>query len=343
MLNDCDLRVDSRLLFLISQPRSGSTLLQRILATHPEISTTGEPWLSTGSPGSYDPNNITYKALLSFLKAIHPNDDPVEMYLKGIKLSLHFFYQNALSKYGGTYFLDKTPRYYHILPLIYRLFPKAHFIFLVRHPVAVLNSILETFCRNDVFMLSDSGIHHDLFSAPFLVENGIELVGASGIVVRYEKLVRDPKTEVQRICTFLGVDFYPEMLSYRNDSLPRWRLGDPDLVYKLPGVDPSRSERWKQNLSKPYFWRLAYDYVKALGSAYFESMGYEYDQTIVELERKSPNRFLCSLTIPLRFCSTPRNRWSWKRRLVYRLLRARPFNWLYEACQLLPETGGEEK
>ena len=32
--------------FIISQPRAGSTLLQRLLATHPQIQTIGEPWLA---------------------------------------------------------------------------------------------------------------------------------------------------------------------------------------------------------------------------------------------------------------------------------------------------------
>ncbi|MBI4530372.1 MAG: sulfotransferase, partial [Candidatus Latescibacteria bacterium] len=38
-------RQGEHLIFLISQPRAGSTLLQRILGGHPDIHTVPEPWL----------------------------------------------------------------------------------------------------------------------------------------------------------------------------------------------------------------------------------------------------------------------------------------------------------
>ena len=34
------------LIFILSQPRSGSTMLQRMLAAHPDIHTTQEPWIA---------------------------------------------------------------------------------------------------------------------------------------------------------------------------------------------------------------------------------------------------------------------------------------------------------
>ena len=47
---------------------------------------------------------------------------------------------------GASYFLDKTPPYAHFLPELARTFPEAKFIALWRNPLAVVASIVETFC-----------------------------------------------------------------------------------------------------------------------------------------------------------------------------------------------------
>ena len=44
------------------------------------------------------------------------------------------------------YFLDKTPPYAHFLPELLRIFPEAKFVALWRNPLAVVASIVETFC-----------------------------------------------------------------------------------------------------------------------------------------------------------------------------------------------------
>ena len=47
---------------------------------------------------------------------------------------------------SATYFLDKTPPYAHFLPELAQTFPEAKFIALWRNPLAVVASIVETFC-----------------------------------------------------------------------------------------------------------------------------------------------------------------------------------------------------
>ena len=142
------------LIFLISQPRAGSTLLQQVLSNHAEIFTLPEPWIAL--PYAYalhskkiDPlYRLEYSrywarsAIADFIKRLPGKE---EDYLFGLRLMFEHWYNCALAGSGKQFFLDKCPRYYHILPELYKVFPEADFIFLFRSPLAVLNSILDVF------------------------------------------------------------------------------------------------------------------------------------------------------------------------------------------------------
>ena len=123
------------LIFLISQPRAGSTLLQRILSGHLEIGTTSEPWVMlypvyalrhTGISADFN-FFIARRGLEDFLNILPEGEDHYIQALRSMALVL---YNAARETQGVERFLDKTPRYYYIIPELYRIFPSAKFIFL---------------------------------------------------------------------------------------------------------------------------------------------------------------------------------------------------------------------
>ena len=105
------------LIFLISQPRSGSTLLQLMLSGSPEIATSAEPWIALHPiyalhDGAIDPQygaNAAKQALLDFLKE---SGTGIDFYKEQISSLLRALYNQAITHQGKRYFLDKTPRYY---------------------------------------------------------------------------------------------------------------------------------------------------------------------------------------------------------------------------------------
>ncbi len=75
---------------------------------------------------------------------------------------------------GETYFLDKTPRYYLIIPEIAQIFPDAKFIFLFRNPLQVISSVMKTWCKGTL-----NGLHrynNDLINGPQLLSEGYEIL-----------------------------------------------------------------------------------------------------------------------------------------------------------------------
>jgi len=136
-------------IFIFSLPRSGSTLLQRMIATNKEVSTASEPWVllpflyglkKEGVYAEYSHLGV-YHALQDLCKEL-PNGE--EDYLAAVRSAALKIY-GQLSDGNGKYFLDKTPRYALVVEEIIKTFPDGKVIFLWRNPLAVVASIIDTF------------------------------------------------------------------------------------------------------------------------------------------------------------------------------------------------------
>ena len=136
-------------IFLMSLPRSGSTLIQRLLASHQDVATVSEPWIllpylytlkSHGVYAEYD-QRLLITAIKDFCREM-PNGKAD--YLAEMRSYVLRLYETAA---GGPYqyFLDKTPRYHLVADKIFELFPDAKYIFLWRNPLAVVASIAQSF------------------------------------------------------------------------------------------------------------------------------------------------------------------------------------------------------
>lgn len=296
------------LVFLISQPRAGSTLLQRVLGSHPSIHTVSEPWLMLSPlnalrPCGYQDDyhaRLARAATLDFLRGLPDGD---EAYREGVRRMYSYLYERALEGSGKRYFLDKTPLYYLIIPELYQVFSDARYIILLRNPLAVLNSFLTRWIKGNWLGLN---IHRrDLMWAPRLLRYGITLLGSQALVVHYEQLVADPLVESQKICAQLGLDFTPEMVEYGRAGLSHWLFGDEQEVYRQERPVPRFATRWMEELAHPQVWRFAHDYLNALGRNTVEQMGYSYDALAQVLEAHRPSSRRLWRTIPLAWALTP--------------------------------------
>ncbi|MDY6987432.1 MAG: sulfotransferase [Thermodesulfobacteriota bacterium] len=320
------------LLFVISQPRAGSTLLQRMLGSHPDIHTVSEPWLmlyplyglrSRGQWAEYNWEKAS-AAMQGFVSHLPRGADD---YSEGMRRMYGYLYHRVLAGSGKRYFLDKTPRYYLIISELYRTFPEARYIVLLRNPLAVLCSIIRTWIKENClgfaqyFQLYE--YRHDLVRAPGLLLEGAEILGERCIVVRYEELVRDPQGQIRRICDELGVSFAPRMLEYGGADHCRWTLGDQEHVYKFKGPCEERLASWERDVDDPQIWRFANEYLEILGQKTLEHMGYSYGELRRILEDHRPYRILSCLTFSLTWLlgKPLRERRRWEVNLL-RLIRS---------------------
>jgi hypothetical protein len=259
-------------------------MLQKILAAHPEIFTVAEPWIALRplfalrEQGMLAPQGVVQE----FLRHLPEREGT---YWDGVRRMLTYLYNCVLEGSGKSTFLDKTPRYYLVIPELQRVFPHARFVFLLRNPIAVLSSILETWVKGtDSARLSD--FRYDLMAAPRLILQGIRASGSNTIVARYEELTLAPETAVQRLCGNLGITFYPSMINYSAspENRERWVYGDQGTVNEETHPIADRVDRWRYVLKQSPKWEAwALDYLKALGPSVVGDMGYNYEELCAEL------------------------------------------------------------
>jgi hypothetical protein len=233
-------------------------------------------------------------ALEDFLKRLPGGKQD---YIQGVRRMYSYLYGRAQESSGKLYFLDKSPPYYLIIPVLYRTFPEAHFVILLRNPLAALCSRLRTWIKENWFELFEA--RHDLVLAPRFLIEGIEALGERGVVVHYERLVSKPEKEVKGICSRVGVNFVPEMVEYGDHGLPHWLFGDQEGVYQHTRPISHSVDKWIKALVDPQIWRLLNDYLQLLGSETVRQMGYDYEGLQHQLEEHRPRQAHLMLTFSL--------------------------------------------
>ncbi len=290
------------LMFLVSQPRAGSTLLQRMLGTHPEIHTVAEPWIllrtlywidHTDETAGYEPK-IETRAVRGFIESLPGGE---EDYLEGLRRMATHLYERSIEGTGKTVFLDKTPRYALILPRLRQLFPQAWIIVLLRNPLAVLTSILETWVPDDPSPLSR--FRSDLLETPRNLATFLRGSPERTLTIRFADLVRDPETPLRSICETIGLEFHPGMSVYGESPLPHWEFGDPKEIYAHDRPEPDKADDWTARLDQPQVWQFASDYLQWLGPELITQLGYDWNAMEQTLAVHRPGSIQLLSTLPL--------------------------------------------
>jgi hypothetical protein len=278
------------LIFVVSQPRAGSTLLQKTLGSHPDIFTMSEPWIAlhplfgrrtSGIAADYHAR-LSLSAVEHFLAQLPEGE---EAWWEAVRRMLGYLYERALAPSGKRFFLDKTPRYYFVVPELRRTFPRARFVFLLRNPLAVLASIVDTWAADD--SVEDLRLfRHDLAVAPRLLVDALASLGPQDCVVRYEELTANPEPVIARLCEALGIAFDPAMVQYGASQAGRawFEFGDRETVYREDRPVADRIGRWQITLASPIRRAWAGGYLRSIGAEVFGALGYPYE----EMERRFP-------------------------------------------------------
>ena len=265
-------RRNPQLVFLLSSPRAGSTLLRVMLAGHPALFSPPElhllPFNSLGErknrlAGSYldeglqrammelmDLDAVQSQALLDgWVEA----DLPVqEVYLRLQELA------------HPRIVVDKSPSYGMEIDILERaeaLFEAPKYIHLVRHPYAMIDSFVRT--RLDKLFangnMDPARLAEHIWATT--TSNTLDFLGTIDpqrhLLVKYEALVTDPVKVAQEICAFLELPYDPAVLTpYIGERMTSGAhgeslsIGDPNFL-KRSTIDSTLADAWKK-ASLPY-------------------------------------------------------------------------------------------
>jgi LPS sulfotransferase NodH len=201
--------------FLLSTPRSGSTLLRMMLDTHSQICAPHELHLRHVHASVEDKR---YPKLA--MEGIGLDDEALE----------HLLWDRIMHRELGraqkSVFVDKTPQNVELWQRLVKAWPDARFIFLIRHPASIADSL--TAARPKAGR--ENNELRTLRYAKQLSDAAAEL---PGITVKYEDLCADPAAVTQRVCAYLGVPWEAGMLEYGAKDHGGFKAGLGDWGQKI--------------------------------------------------------------------------------------------------------------
>jgi len=254
------------IIFILSSPRSGSTLLRVMLAGHPSLFSPPELHLLPFNTmrEREEQLNLSHlgEGLQKTLMEIHNLDAAASQGLvrdmEQQNLSIKQVYQRLQENIAPRLLVDKSPSYAVNRAILERgedIFANSKYIHLVRHPYPVI----ESFVRMRMQKMAGLGDEN-----PYQVAEQVWSKSNQNILdflkqieperyhqIRYEELVKEPSATLSQLCDFLNVDFDSALLQpYEGDRMTEGvyqsslSISDPNFL-KHDSVDASLGDKWK--------------------------------------------------------------------------------------------------
>ena len=289
---------------LLATERSGSNLLRSIIdahsdATAPHPLETAYPWRNIESPGDLSPADrraVLRDTLINKQFSHHPNVAPLDVTSlherlesvthKSFLTVQELLYSEYARTVGASTWVTKDPSVWGYLDELREYYDGLRVVYLVRDARDVALS----------FRTSNVGQSHPYFSAVRWREeqaDGRDLLdsafGDNVHLIRYRDLLREPERIVASLCSFLDLEYEPEMLYFYESENAR-DAADSAQAFENLSV-PIKSDnfgKFRDRLSRP---EIAL--VEKVAGTQLESFG--FDLVTDERERDGidvdPDRF----------------------------------------------------
>ena len=225
-------------IFLVGFPRSGTTLLENVLAAHPDVVSLEERDCLASASATF----LTSDQGLQRLTSIS----------SGAAANQRENYWSMVRKFGvdprGKVFIDKMPLSSVQLPLIAKLFPNARILFARRDPRdVVLRCFRRRFGMNpsmyQLLTLEGAAAYYDTVMR--LSEVYRDLLRLPQHLVRYESLVEDFEGTARDVCDFLGLDWDPELMNFAAKASTRG-IATPSAAQVARGLNREGLGAWRR-------------------------------------------------------------------------------------------------
>ena len=275
--------------FILSLPRSGSTLVQRVLAAHAGVATASEPWLllpwlsplQDRMPQATAWHHDVHDALVDFSDQLPGGRDDYRRTVHDAALELYA----AAAGPDARFFVDKTPPYSMIIDEVARTFPQGRLVFLWRNPLSVVSSVVETFAGGR-WKPADYPV--SLFWGTTELVAGFQRWRERAHGVRYEDLLTGDHDTWRALCDYIGLPFEPEALERFAGVELAGRMGDPTGVRSYDALSTQTLEKWKTTVSTPVRQAWCRRYLRWLGAERLTTMGYDLDALLSDLDELRP-------------------------------------------------------
>ena len=196
-------------IFVLGLPRSGTTLVDRIISSHSRVESKGE---------------ITDLAMT--LNLLGQSADRHRLLEASVRIDPDRFaqrYLQSVASYGSQapFFIDKTPTNFLYIGLIAKAFPSAPVVHVRRHPVDSCLSMYRALFRTGYpfsYDLGDLAEYYIAYDA--LMRHWQRLFPGNVRDVSYEEIVEDQAAASKELIAFCGLDWEPACLEFDSNTAP---------------------------------------------------------------------------------------------------------------------------
>jgi tetratricopeptide (TPR) repeat protein len=205
---------DPAVIFIVGLPRSGSTLIEQILASHSLVEGTSElPYVSriTRSLNRNRADGINYPQAVRELEQRH-FEALGKDYIKYCKMH---------RTEGTPYFIDKNPNNFPSIGLIHMMLPNAKIIDARRHPMdACFSGYRQLFAKGQPFTYDLTDIGEYYLQYQRMMDYWHEVLPGRVLTVQYEEVVTDFENQVRRILEYCNLPFEESCLNFYDTDRP---------------------------------------------------------------------------------------------------------------------------
>lgn len=225
--------------FVVGFPRSGTTLLEQMLDAHPGLCSMDErPFLNLAI-SDIQALDVSYPEQLAML-SVEQLAQVREAYWRRVA--------NKVTLPAGTRLVDKNPLNMLRLPAIFRLFPDARVILVIRHPCDVLLSCFMQHFRAPEFAVLcrslDSLSEGYCKSFEFWYQQRTLLPAAQVLELRYESFVQDVEATARQLTAFIGLPWDERLLDPAGHAQRRGYISTPSYAQVTKPVNRNAVGRW---------------------------------------------------------------------------------------------------
>jgi len=274
--------------FIVSSPRSGSTLLRLLLTAHPALCIPPESKFLVrlherfGAKASLDP-----AALAEFVTHLYRDKKfsewgiPEDLLREKLFSAAPLGFPAAVTMVYRTYMEktwteariwgDKNPGYRRHIPTILSVYPEAKIIHLLRDVRAVYLSMKNVALKNGKRPLGKIARATQKWQMAIHEIRRHERP-AQFLTIRYEDLVTETEATLTRACEFLGVNFDARMLEFYADNAARGLVPQNRLAKHANTLKPVTTQRmnaWQSELD-----RIEIEAIEYRNRALMDELGY---------------------------------------------------------------------
>ncbi len=200
-------------IFIVGLPRSGSTLVEQILASHPAAEGTMEL-----------PNIPAYVAELQRLNArqdAYPDSLAAAPPAVLSALGRRYLRETAPLRSGRQRFTDKLPNNFVHVGLIHAILPQATIVDVRRHPMdACFSCFKQYFAAGQSFTYNLEGLGRYYRCYLDMMDHWDAVLPGKVLHVSYEDLVHEPHDQVRRLLAHCGLEFDARCLEFHRTQRP---------------------------------------------------------------------------------------------------------------------------